>query len=906
MINFDYSALLTPISGSASRARAPAKAAPTAPWDARAKPPPASERVKAALQGTAILDVAAFKRKFKGAANEDYAELFALYGALESLDALAKRMDVKEVNGFERSRIQRAFDRGLKSVDGFIETLDMDKLRLIRGEAASLLKSAGGVPRPTNDYKTRVVHHGSSTDAVPTLGGDVRFRLTVSAAPAVAGGAAPKVIDFDLAQVGADDERTLAATVAYLNKQLADAEVKTRFQSVKLPQEPRTLKVGDRTITLPAGPDRWSLRIAGTASETLNFSAPATADAVYLAQTVGKDGAQARELVKFQTDAPGGPPAVIRAPGEEFWTPGRAFARGLDADVAAVRASATAADGSVYLLAEVAGAVDGQALKTSRDVALLKYDSAGELVFSRTLGAAGEVEASAVAVGADGRVAIGGSVTGDLANGDISRDATTKDSFVTLFNADGEELWTRRKGAVGDDAVKSLAFGADGAVYAAGSTKGPMPAAAGFGGEDGWLQGYAADGRLAFTQQFGTSGADAATSVAVEGDQVVTAGVENGRAVLRRFALDAQGAAVAGVVRDLGDLGGGNVVGVAFHAGKVLVAGATTRDLGLGVTQRAHAGGRDAFVASLDADLGGITTGSYWGGGGTETVAAAAFRDGQVFITGATGGAVPDLPKVGQDATAQDGFVARIDAATGVVGWTRRFTARDGQAAPTAISVGGGGASALDRLGLPSGVIDFTDSPLITAATSARGGDRFYLRAGDSGAFKAVTLEPSDTIKTLADKIKRVAGFAALVTVIRDFGTDADGLSRERLHISARNSRTTIETRPGEAGRDLLTALGLAEGVASRPELNRATDAEPAGGKTYGLTLDRTLRLDDKAQIKRTVMELATAMSTVRTAYNDLASALRPPQPKAATGAAPAYMRAQLANYQAGLSRLVG
>ena len=38
----------------------------------------------------------------------------------------------------------------------------------------------------------------------------------------------------------------------------------------------------------------------------------------------------------------------------------------------------------------------------------------------------------------------------------------TVDSFVTLFNDDGEEIWTERRGARENDEARAVAFGADG------------------------------------------------------------------------------------------------------------------------------------------------------------------------------------------------------------------------------------------------------------------------------------------------------------------------------------------------------------------------------------------------------------------------------------------------------------
>jgi hypothetical protein len=445
-----------------------------------------------------------------------------------------------------------------------------------------------------------------------------------------------------------------------------------------------------------------------------------------------------------------------------------------------------------------------------------------------------------------------------------------------------------------------------------------MPGGAGgLGAADAFLQGYGADGNLLFTHQYGTAEADSASALTVEGSAVVVAGVENGRAVLRRFDLaapDARGAPTQAAVRDLGDLSGGAVIGVALSGGRVTVVGSTSNGaLSAGAVNRAHGGGRDAFVASLNAGLNPDATDrlTYWGGAGEDAVSAAAIRGGEVWITGASTGDIDGAPRAGLNAGDRDGFVARLDAATGAVGWVRRWTAKDGEAAPSTIAVAKGGASVLDRLGLPSGSMDFTGAQEIAASTSARAGDRFYVRV-NGGRQVAVTLEAKDTLKTLTERINRALGFNGRAEVVRSGAmTGSDGAplpgAWDRIEIKARNMRSTLELIPGEAGRDLLGVLGLMEGTVLRTTRDsKGKEITPEGGKTYGLKLARDLKLDSKEAIKRTLAELDTGKTTIRTAYRALADALKPPAGPAISGRAPAWMQEQTANYQAALSRLGG
>ncbi|MDT9165987.1 hypothetical protein RSW31_26240, partial [Escherichia coli] len=73
---------------------------------------------------------------------------------------------------------------------------------------------------------------------------------------------------------------------------------------------------------------------------------------------------QQQQLAKF--DASSAPTATAAANGQ-------VFAQSLGAKAGAVHATATAPDGSVYVLADVVGATDdGKAIKGAQDVALFK------------------------------------------------------------------------------------------------------------------------------------------------------------------------------------------------------------------------------------------------------------------------------------------------------------------------------------------------------------------------------------------------------------------------------------------------------------------------------------------------------------------------------------------------------
>ena len=895
------------------------RVAPTAPWSKAQTPTPAkaTEAVKAALAGRNLINENGAQLDLPGA-SDDYRKLFALYKGLTVLGDLATESQKKGLTSIERTRLQETFANGMSEVNAYVRAAKLDKVRLTTGEVASTARTTAPVQANGAEYVTAPLYAGGSGDSVPAFQGNVQFIISVKRSGVV------HDVNIDLADLGADT-RSMANVVNYINGKLAAEGIDTRFSTQRLPGQPRTTTAGGKTISLGVGPDQWALRVKPN-GESVTFNAVATEPTVYLTQRTGdpnpdgkaetNDGVTPTQLVKFQTSAVGVDPPPQPA-NEPNWVDGRSFAKTLGPEVKTVRASQVGADGAVYLLADVTAKTAGQDIKGAQDVALLKYDAAGKLLFSRTLGASDSASGLGLALSADGKVAIAGSVSGGLNgavdgalnSGQIGQYAGQADSFVTLFNADGEELYTQRRGARQADEASQLAFGADGTVYVAGRARSALSGASNLGDYDSYIEAFGppdATGKAAvkFTQNFGTAAGDRPAGLVLDGTSLVVAAVENGRGVLRRF--DISGAApVQTATRDLGDLAGGDITGLALDGGDIVVAGSTANTaLDAGTITRAHAGGVDAFAARLSASLtpAGSDAIAYYGGTGDDRATALSVDNGQVWIAGAAGTDLPGEAVVGK----KDGFLARLDVAGGTIDWSRRFTGKDGFAAPTSIAVDATGSSALDRLGLPKGAIDLTDSQRITAATSLRAGEQFTVRAGTGGRTTTITIEAADTLDTLAQKIRRASSFQAKVVI-----GSAEG--RRKLTITPLNPRNIIEFGAGKTDRNALEMLGIPEGVV---RTTGVTDhgLAPADGKgqIYGLGLPGDLNLGGAVQISHAVAEVAAAQGVIRKAYKDLVAAASPKTPDqiaataAATGKVPQYLTNQIANYQAALQRLGG
>ncbi|MBC7769691.1 MAG: hypothetical protein H7124_12995 [Phycisphaerales bacterium] len=585
------------------------------------------------------------------------------------------------------------------------------------------------------------------------------------------------------------------------------------------------------------------------------------------------------------------------------WFPGRAFdvSVGGALQVATARSVATGADGSVYVLADLGGDSASSAIKGARDVALLKYDSAGKLAFTEILGASQSASGFALAVSSDGKVVVAGAVEGALSNTNAKGGA---DGFVTVFDASGKELWTARRGASGADQINAVAFAPNGSVIVAGQTESALAGQSALGGADGFVRGYSASGGELFTRQFGGGGADSASALMVRdngagGVEIVTGGVENNRGMLRSFSYSTTTGFSTGAARDIGYFHKGAINAIVADGSSLYVGGEIGADrLTLGATATGAVAGQEGFVARLDADLvsTGLDRATYLGSAQDDAVRSLAVVNGDVYAAGVTGGVM-----AGQGANgAKASFLTRLGD-DGAADWTRTFNSVGGQIALSGLAVDQSGRSALDVLGLPRGAIAANDSAALVSRSALRAGDELKIGA-DGRRLTTIRIGERDTLATLVAQINRAIGGTGRAELIRENGV-------ERIKITPQDGKA-IRVEAGREGREALGGLGLNPGVI-------ASNAQARGAlKTYGLGLIAAdLRLDSKTNIARAKAELSAAVSIVRQAYeamlNPNAKELTEDEKKLAerrqnAGAAPEYYTARLANYQAALARLTG
>lgn len=338
IISLDLSSL---VGGAATTAAAnrSAPVAPTPPWNRGETPIQVSANIQSALAGQPIINESAAKLDVPGASS-DYKKLFALYQGLSTLADIGARASAQNLAPEDQRQLSKAFNDGLTQVTSYLGSTTFSKLRLAEGADATSQTATLSTSRAPTTYVTPPLTNSLTTD-VPAFDGNVQFNISIKR------NSQTFDVPIDLSNLGTQP-RSLANVIGYINQQLAAAGVETRVATNRIPGSPQTITAGGTTVTLPPTSDQWALQIKIGTSEAVSFSAPQTAGAVYVTQTVGnpnpdgdpktKDSDTRNQLLKFQTDTTNvsAPPQISSQPN---FVAGRVFANNLEPHIGTDRKS---------------------------------------------------------------------------------------------------------------------------------------------------------------------------------------------------------------------------------------------------------------------------------------------------------------------------------------------------------------------------------------------------------------------------------------------------------------------------------------------------------------------------------------------------------------------------------------
>jgi len=870
----------TASSSASSSATKSATANDQPPWEATTSPTQQASDA-AALSTTNFLDLSKVSLSPSQSADakteQDNQKLFALYQAVNTLSNIASMSGRDGTTAGQQTGYNTRFQQGLSQIQSFLSSTSFNNFTLQAGTPSATATSTVTVPLASFGYQGgTVVNDANIANPLANVSADESFDISVTK------GGVTSDVPIDLSQV--QGGLTIDNIVGYVNQQLSAAGYATRFQRVITQgsiDDPTTAKYG---ISINAAP-----------SETVSLSSAAATPSLYVAGTSGtsvstSDTAadQQGRLVKLDLSS-GTPQGVFNATS--------------DPDTGNTTAQQTVVDGqgNVYVLGNATGDTGNQLNQADQDVTLSKYDSAGNLQWTKLLGSTGTASGYGLAVDPTGGVVISGATNADLTTTAIA-DGNT-DSFVTKYNGDGSQAWTTQIQTLNQNQANAVSVDAQGNVYIGGQVKGVIGAGqVSAGGGDAYIAKLTSKGKLSYEQEFGTSGADsvAATAIDSNGDLVV-ASVQNGHAILSKYAGgDATQTPVW--TMDMGDLAGGAISGLAVSNGKIAISGTTTNGALNAPVAAVSNGGTDAFVLTATDGGTSVTANavSYVGTSGSDKGGAVTIgSDGTVYLTGTTTGTFAGATRT--VANVNNMFVSSI-AGDGSVSWTQQYGGASGQSTGAGIAIDTQGSSVLDALGLPRGTVTVNQSVDLTSQSTLRAGDSFNIDLQGTGARNIkITIDQGETLQSLTTKIN-----AELMNSGKASVTFANG--GEALQIKL-NSGFTASLVSGPADFDALARLGIPAGTLTAASSGSSSSASSGSAtQVFGLGLTKSLDVSDTASANAAHATLLNVLSAIRTAYRttNAPATTTSTTSSSSSGTVPAYLQAQLASYTSALTMLGG
>jgi hypothetical protein len=854
------------------------------PWDAT--PPAQAVRDSQALSTTNFLDTSKVPLGATSTADakteQDNQKLFSLYTAVNTLSYLAKMAGRTGTTQGQAVGLNTRFQQGLQQIENYISNASFNNFTLQAAAQTSSVTSTAGTTFGSFTYNTKTLVSNANIDSpLPGLSASDSFTIAVTK------GGSTTSVAIDLSQV--QGGLTLGNIVSYVNQQLSASGFSTRFQKV----------LTSGSVDSPSTAT-YGLQVSPGADETISLSSAAATPSLYVAGSSG--------IATAIGDTPADQQGRLIKLSNIGSSPQSAFSASVAPTDGTSTALATQVDssGNVYVIGSTSGNFADQINQGTQDAYLTKYDSAGNVLWTKLLGSAGSASGYSLALNPSGGVVVAGSTTADLSTSAVA-DGNT-DSFVAKYDANGNQTWVKQIQTLSTNQANSVSVDASGNIYIGGQVSGGTIGAGqtAQGGGDAYVAKLDSKGNIVYEQQFGTSGKDqvSATATAADGSLYV-ASVQNGHAIISKYANgDAKSAPVWQT--DLGDLQNGGGIGGLTVSGNQLYVSGTTQNAnltagGAATVANASSGGSDAFVFNL-TDNGSSAAPdfvSYVGTGSTDKGGAVTVgADGTIYLTGTTTGTFAGQTR--STANVNNQFAASL-AATGAINWTRQFGGTDGQSSGAGISIDTSGSSILDALGLPRGTITLNQSVDLTSQTTLRAGDSFQIQLEGTGARTAtITIDPGETLQSLATKINIQLQTKGKASV--SFASGGEGLK------IAVNPGVTAKLVAGPADFDALSRLGITPGTltsASTATSSSTTSSTSGTTQAFGLGLTGTFDLTTTTGANLARSQLLGVLSQLQTAYqktNTPPSA--PAGPGITNGTVSPYLQQQLAAGNLALSLL--
>ncbi|MBL4602563.1 MAG: hypothetical protein JKY84_07455 [Emcibacteraceae bacterium] len=506
--------------------------------------------------------------------DKDDKALFTLYAALNDLKTIAEYAKDKTTSSSLIASLSAQFQGGLAEIDAYVRQAELDKLILLAGEKKSYVTSSVGVGKNDRDVSGLPIAV-SETSTLTALNGDEVFTITIT-------GDSTEEDDvvIDLSEISG--AITLTSLKNLINSKIGAittvngdgdtvGKYKTRVQIEENSNGQFGLKFdvdGIEQLSFSAASADPALIIAGTTkSSDFGSETSGTISKYTNLDGSGLTKSYSHEIVGIDENGFVIPAADDDEDGEDTASTTVTF----ETTAVAIEVDS---QGNSYVVGTTEGDFGGQinGAKTS-DVFLSKYDSVGNLLWSRLLGASDEAQAFDIAIDGNDNVIIAGKTNEELISSDVF---SGTDSFVTKYNKSGEELWTQQLDSAVTDQANALTVDANGDIYFTGQVNGRLDTTTtDNGGADTIVVKLGStSGVVLETTQFGSTGNDFGKAIAIADDgNLLVLSEQDGNAVIRK--LDKNNLDVTLATYDIGDLGGGKVTGISVVGSDIYISGST-------------------------------------------------------------------------------------------------------------------------------------------------------------------------------------------------------------------------------------------------------------------------------------------------------------------------------------------
>jgi hypothetical protein len=828
---------------------------------------------------------------------QDNQKLFSLYTAVNNLSYLASMSNRDGMTAGQLAGFNTRYQQGLTQIQNYLATTTFNNFTLQASAPSSSATSSVGVSFGSYSYNTRTLTSDANlSTALPGLSTSQSFTVTVKK------GGVSTDVPIDLSKVSG--ALTLDNVISYVNQQLSSAGFSSRFQ--------KTITKG--TIDDPTNAS-YGLSVNPAGSETVTLSAPDATPSLYVAGNSGVATTTGDTTSANGTSNNDGTTAdqqgrLIKLSNLDG-SPQSAFSATTDPTTGLTTAQATVVDssGNVYVVGNATGDFGNQLNQGTQDTYLTKYDSAGNVVWTQMLGAAGSSSGYSLALNPKGGVVVVGATTGQVMQTAVSDG--NNDSYVAEYDANGNQTWVKQIQTLNNNQAAAVSVDASGNVYIGGQVTGVIgKGQTNNGGNDAYVVKLDSKGNVVYEQQSGTSGNDstAATAIASDGGLLV-ASVVNGHAVVSKYA-NGDATQAPEWTQDLGALqAGGTIGGMTVSNGHVYITGTTSNANltanGQASIANASSGGTDAYVFSLTDNGTSATanTVTYVGTGATDKGNAVTVgSDGTIYLAGTTNGTFAgqarNIPSV------DNMFVSALNP-DGTVQWTRQYGGADGTSTGQGVAFDAQGSSVLDALGLPRGTISFNQTVDLTQSTTLRAGDSFQIKlAGATTRTATISIDQGETLSSLVDKINIEMQNTGKASV-------SYGSNGETLKIAV-NAGTTATLIAGPANSDALSRLGLSPQTLTNTSSGSSSTSSSSSTTTtaYGLGLPQDTDISTQAGGGAARAQLLSVLSTIQTIYQKENSPASSTTSTASTSSSsnfvPSILSTQLANYSLALNMLSG